>query len=345
MTSAAALVRLAQSDVRRLGAPPTSPPSRASLLITSRANPSTARAIPLTSTQPRDVCVSLFGSSGTETMAVRTVTDAEGSRPKFVSLLRAKVRGNSVDSSPKAFTFIRMQPNEARSQSVRTAVVVQCEKRDRTRPATHSSSRESHASSRVRSPDPRAPSNDPHAAAREEQEDRALRRAQIYAINKLMARRAQAAWEAYRSTRGRQMAALDRCCASGATTVAVRGLRRWAERASWKRQHNEYRATLEQRREAQSLRHCIEVMSASPDDAAVVREMPVDGSCGPARIRHCPWQHTAAGCPRLSSCPLSHKPLPPDWQPTWKYRLWALENHEGWTGEASNRKFARVHAL
>jgi len=106
-----------------------------------------------------------------------------------------------------------------------------------------------------------------------------------------------------------------------------------------------YRATLEQRREAQSLRHCIEVMSASPDDAAVVREMPVDGSCGPARIRHCPWQHTAAGCPRLSSCPLSHKPLPPDWQPTWKYRLWALENHEGWTGEASNRKFARVHAL
>ena len=84
--------------------------------------------------------------------------------------------------------------------------------------------------------------------------------------------------------------------------------------------------------------------AASAADEAMVRAMPVDRSRGPQMTRYCPWFSTAAGCERLSSCPLSHSPLPRELV-TYKYRAWALETSDGWIGETVNRPFARVHAL
>ena len=70
---------------------------------------------------------------------------------------------------------------------------------------------------------------------------------------------------------------------------------------------------------------------------AMVQEMPIDTSCGSggtSRTRFCPWHATVAGCP-LSHCPLSHNALPSALA-TWKFRLWALEAHNGWIGEPCN---------
>ena len=80
-------------------------------------------------------------------------------------------------------------------------------------------------------------------------------------------------------------------------------------------------------------------------DEEMLRAMPVDPKGGPQLTRYCPWASTGAGCPRLSSCPLSHRPLPPELV-TNKFRVWAPEGpREGWIGEAFNAPFARVHAL
>ncbi len=172
----------------------------------------------------------------------------------------------------------------------------------------------------------------------------ACRRAQIYAINSLCRQRSVAEWQAYQQKRRRQMAALEMCFEHARPMWESVGLRRWAERCRWVQEHERHQVALAAERAQSTLAYCITITATSDDDAAMLHAMPVDECCGRQQTRYCPWYSTAAGCPRLSSCPLSHNELPQE-QVTWAYRRWALEAHDGWIGEPMNKKYARIHAL
>jgi len=161
------------------------------------------------------------------------------------------------------------------------------------------------------------------------------RRRRVYALNEVMRKQHRAQWQAYQKRRGVQMGVLERCLANGAMTIARRALTRLAERCERVREDEVCLAEYEAQREARTLTNCVSCVEPSPEDEEMIRAMAVDESTGPARIRFCPWHSTVAGCPRLSSCPLSHSKLPVECA-TWRYRYWALEGYDGWIGEACN---------
>jgi len=175
-------------------------------------------------------------------------------------------------------------------------------------------------------------------------DEKAVRRAQIYALNSLLRQHHQAEWVAYKGKRQRQMSLVERCLQDGARVVALRGLRRWAERCTWIEEHQLQQVQEDARCQDQALAHCIAITTSNREDEDMVRSMPIDPFCGPQMTRFCPWHSTAAGCPRLSSCPLSHNQLPRE-AVSYKFRAWALFAHDGWLGESQNRPFARVYNL
>ena len=160
-----------------------------------------------------------------------------------------------------------------------------------------------------------------------------LRRRRIYALNAVLQERQRSEWIRYRGNKRGQMAALEACLAAGANTASRRGLAQLSQRVAVamddERQHAQQQAI----DEGNTLEYCIAcIVPCTEDDKELVRAMPVDSESGAARSRYCPWASTADGCPRLSSCPLSHRPLP-ERLVTFKFRCWALEKHNGWTGE------------
>ena len=223
-------------------------------------------------------------------------------RPKFVSLLREKIR-TAVDAPPNSFRLVAVQPSK---------------------------------------PNMTEPSKPNMKEA--ELDASATRRAQIYALNNLLRERSTSEWKAYQKIRRRRMVALECCLDHLVPRLEGVGLKRWAERCVWVQEDERQEAVLRVARSEATLSHCISITATSEDDEMIIRAMPVDELCGPQRTRHCPWYSTAAGCPRLSSCPLSHRVLPRELV-TWNYRRWALEMHDGWCGEPVNQIYARVHAL
>ena len=184
----------------------------------------------------------------------------------------------------------------------------------------------------------------------EKDKDADLIRARIYAINRLLAARQKREWEEYKQRKHTQMVALGKCAESCWPSIARWGLRRMAERCERVRRDEIRRAEMlkrlaEERRRresealarvaAQAMEHAKtrQVLHSNHD---LLETMPVDPDAKPTASmpRYCPWYSTVDGC-KLSRCPLSHAKLP-DGLVTWKYRLWALESHNGWTGEPVN---------
>lgn len=189
-------------------------------------------------------------------------------------------------------------------------------------------------------------------------DDADARRRRIYALNAVMYKQHHAAWLRYSGLRSRQINALEKCFEDGATPLARWGLRRFAERCTWMRIDEGVQAERQlkrlaelRQREAESLAKLAQCRAADEKvlraDEEMVQAMPEDPISAVYRAdltpaRFCPWYSTSNGCP-LHRCPLSHNPLPTELV-TYKYRAWALEAHNGWSGErsASGAGFERL---
>lgn len=188
-----------------------------------------------------------------------------------------------------------------------------------------------------------------YRVATEKDGDAELIRARIYAINQLLAAKQQKEWLAYKDRKRRQLLALSKCAESCWPHVARSGLYRWAARCERVRQDEARRAKMLEelavqklKREEAALARVAARASRQAQDRKMLHSnkdlldvMPVDPDAKNASMpRYCPWYSTVDGC-RLSECPLSHRHIPEDLI-SYKYRLWALENHNGWAGEPVN---------
>ena len=263
---------------------------------------------------------------------------------RFGRAARVVPTDDSVQNmSPLAQALRKMDPSASSlARIIHAAVLVKVE------PKTDSnlSSEESAAESCVE-----------YRLGTEKDADAELRRARIYAINKLLRSRQEREFDVYKAKKKSQMMALERCAASGAVTLAHRGLHRLAERCERKRRDDERRSVLQRRlaeenrrKEAEALARIAALERRCARDAAMLKaneeilnSMPLyaDAKAKPpwpysaAGNRYCPWFSTVDGC-LLGRCPLSHVELPKELV-TWKYRLWALEAHNGWRGEPVNQ--------
>eukprot|EP00665_Eupelagonemidae_sp_cell47_P001253 gene1253-45_t len=145
-------------------------------------------------------------------------------------------------------------------------------------------------------------------------------RGQIYALNRLLSAQSEALWVAYRESMRRRLVALSCCLEHGERVIVRRGLRQL-------RMCIDTVGTDAQWREHEGVSDFARRARLAPVDEAMLRAMPIDATSG---VRFCPWASTADGCP-WPDCPWSHAPL---LAPTWKYRYWALERHNGWVGES-----------